>query len=330
MDTVENDQDLIEQAVEQTEAQAASQEPSLEPEWEPPSWSKSWKEEARNGLTTIYKNAIAANPDLKSHWEKLQGELDNTYSYSGRRDREFADYRKRADPLLSLVERYEPRLNISGLSFDQGVNQLFAIAEYLGQNPDQALPYLGSTYRPSDPAGTLRALAKAWGSDLSQLGQDEPYIDPTVQGLVSPIAQRLNRIEQWFQQTDLDRTERARSEVASRLQAFEEEKDASGNPKYPYFREVFESHMLPAIRSGFARDLGDAYEFAMRNHPELSKKHAEQLTEAARREALKKTTARNLQTEQAKKSGKSIEGKHGTPSNQNSFEEALTEYLSMT
>lgn len=328
MEAVLKDQDQADLQAEQLQDQTEQIEQATpEPEWEPPSWSKSWKEDARNGLTSIYKTAIANNPELSEHWKKLQSELDNTYSYTGKRDREFADYRKRADPVLSLVDRYEPRFSLSGMTFDQGVNQLFSIAEFLGQNPDQALPYLGGTYRPQDVAGTLKALAKTWGADLSQLGQDEPYIDPTVQGLLSPLAQRLQSIEQRFQQTDFERTQKAREEVAERLRAFEEAKDESGNSKYPYFRDVFESHMLPAIKSGFARDLTDAYEFAIRNHPEFSQKT---IAEVAKKEALKNAASRNQQTEQAKRASKNISGTKGKQAadDEPSFSEALKDYYS--
>lgn len=330
METVDSDQDSLLQNEEiENEGEELLEEVAQEPEWEAPSWSKSWKEEARNGLSTIYKSAVANNPELKTHWEKLQSELDNTYSYSGRRDKEYAEYRKRADPILSIADRYEPRFSLNGMSFDQGVNQLFSIAEFLGQSPDQALPYLGNTYRPNDVSGTLRALAQTWGADLSQLVQDEPYVDPTVQGLMNPLAQRLAQIEQRFQQTDQERTQQARSEVAGRLQAFETAVDESGKTKYPYFRDVFESHMLPAIKAGFARDLTDAYEFAVRNHPEISKQYAQEITNQAKTEAIKNSSVRNQQTEQAKRASRNISGKtKGSAEKGMTFEDAVADYYS--
>jgi hypothetical protein len=86
--------------------------------------------------------------------------------------------------------------------------------------------------------------------------------------------------------------------VEQEISAFESAKDESGNPKHPFFRDVY-NDLVVLIQMGRANSLSDAYELATRYHPaamEAKTKAAEAkaLQDAARATTEAKQAPRNI------------------------------------
>ena len=265
---------------------------------------------------------------MRPHWEAIQSEFDETYKAYGQQGQEYGEFRKRVEPVWNILSRYEPQYRLQGMTLEQGVGQLVQAAEYLASNPDEALPWLAQTYAPKDAAAVVRALSQAWGVDLGQVTADQPYVDPTVQQIETPLQQQLQAVQYQLQMRDQQERERTRYQIVDQIAAFEDAKDAAGNLLYPHFRQVFEP-MIKAVRAGFAQDLASAYQFAVRNDPELQKQIADQQAEDARRKALEEAAARSKQAEEAKAASRNIgaKGKPGKPERKKSL--SLSDAIAM-
>ena len=116
---------------------AAADAAEVEKPWEAPGWSKRWKEPSRKAL-----EALHAHQEARAHLDPLLKELDETYSYVGRRDNEFAQYRRQLDPIAEVIAPYVQQYQLQRMSPQQGLQQLFATADSLRSNPDQTFPWL--------------------------------------------------------------------------------------------------------------------------------------------------------------------------------------------
>lgn len=276
------------------------------PAYEPPGWTKRWKEPSRKALEALY-----TREDVRPHWEAIQSEFDETYKAYGQQGQEYGEFRKRVEPVWNILSRYEPQYRLQGMTLEQGVGQLVQAAEYLASNPDEALPWLAQTYAPKDAAAVIRALGQAWGVDLGQVTQDQHYVDPYVAQQLQQAQQLAWQANHKLQTMEQQNTERLRYQIVDQIAAFESATDANGNPLYPHFREVFD--LMPrAIQMGLAQDLASAYQFAVRNHPEISKRIEQEQAEAAKRKALEEAAARSKQAEEAKAASRNI-GAKGRP-----------------
>lgn len=273
------------------------------PSWEPPGWSKRWKEPSRKALEALYQRE-----DVRPHWEAIQSEFDETYQAYGRQGQEYGEFKRRVEPVWNILSKYEPQYRLQGMTLEQGVGQLVQAAEYLATNPDEALPWLAQTYAPRDAAAVIRALGQAWGVDLGQVTADQPYVDPAYQQMVAPLQQTVAQMQYQLQMREQQEMHRTRMQIVDQVAAFEDAKDASGNPLYPHFRRVFEP-MIKAVRSGFANDLASAYQFAVRNDPELAKEIEAQQAEEARRKALEQAKARSDEAAEAARAARNPGGK---------------------
>lgn len=273
------------------------------PAREVPGWAKRWKEPSRKALEALYQRE-----DVLPHWDAIQSELDETYQYFGKQGQEYGEYKKRVDPIWSIAQKYEPQYRLQGMTLDQGLSQLFGVAEFLATDPDQALPWLGQSYKPKDAAAVVRALSQAWGVDLAQASADAPYVDPALTQIVTPLQQQLQAVQMQLAKREQMEQERQRHAAIDQISRFEDAKDASGNPLYPHVRRVFPL-MAQAIQNGFAQDLASAYQFAIRNDPELAAELEQQRMEELRRKALEEAAARSQEAEAAKAASRNIGGK---------------------
>lgn len=102
-------------------------------------------------------------------WKEQQG-------YVTKKEQEYADYRKRFDPIGELVSPYEGYWKMQGMDTRQGLGQLLAYAEQLAK----------------DPKSTIPQLAKLYGVDLGSLVAEQPYVDPQV----ATLQQQLQQLQQ--------------------------------------------------------------------------------------------------------------------------------------
>jgi hypothetical protein len=286
--------------------------------WEAPGWAARWKPEARDAL-----GRFASNPEFKPHFDVLQKQLEEINGYNTRRDQEFSGYRGKLDPVYQVLAPYEQRYALQGMSLQQGVQQLMQSAEFLAQSPDEAFPWLASTYAPSNPAQTLSSLAQAWGVDLNSL--DQPYVDPTVSALLNPLQQQVQSLTQQLWQQQAGQSYQQQSALIQEISAFEEAKDANGQLLHPHFRDVFDD-MMKAINMGYATNVAGAYEIATQINPQVRASAQSGAAEAARKKALEEAAARTAAAEKAENASRSVIGKgKGKGSNAISLREAFNE-----
>ena len=271
--------------------------------WEAPAWASRWKPEARDAL-----GRFAQNPELKQFYDPLRAQLEETNGYVTKRDQEFADYRKRLDPVYSILQPYEQRYRLQGQSLEQGVSQLFEAAELLGSNPDAAFPWLAGTYRPRDPQSAINQLAQQWGVDLNSVLSEQPYIDPTITSLLTPLQQQVQQLTQRLTQQDQQSQYQNQQALVSEISDFEAAKDDNGQLLHPHFAAVFDD-MTALVNMGRAKDLPTAYKLATQFNPELQSKQQEQLAASARQKAIEEATARTVAAEKSEKASRTVVGK---------------------
>ena len=138
-------------------------------------WGKQYKETFAS-LAAEKREAAEA---WVNHWKETQG-------YITKRDQEFADYRKRLDPIYESVQPYEQYWRMQGMDPVQGVRQVLSYAEAIAR----------------DPASMIPKLAEMYGVDLPSLIQQQPYVDPEVGALKRQIQQLQAAQHQQVQSQD--------------------------------------------------------------------------------------------------------------------------------
>lgn len=235
-----------------------------------------WKQPHRDLAGRFASNA-EVQPLLKA-WEEQWRE---TQGYTTKRDQEFADFRKRFDPIQEIVAPYEQYWAQQGLAPAQGLKQIMSYAEALAE----------------DPTSTLLQLAQMYGVDLQGAIAEQPYVDPQVQALQREIAELKQVTQSYGTQQQQAQQQRLMQEV----QAFAEGRDEQGTPKAPYFDRVFDQ-MIGLARGGMATNIQDAYDMAVllnkEIQAEIQAKHAQ--TEAAQKAAAAKKAVGASQTVQGK------------------------------
>lgn len=253
LDTVTND------APPEVEAKEAPQEAAPEappipaelPPLEPPAmWGKQYKE---------LFSQIAQTPEQRAYAEAWLNQWKETQGYITKRDQEFADYRKRLDPIYERIAPYEQYWAMQGMTAEQGVTQLLSYAEALAR----------------DPAGMIPQLAQMYGVDLQQLVQEQPYVDPEV----AALKQQLAELQQAHYQREQYQQQEQHNRLIEEVRAFETAVDEQGNPKHPHFNRVFD-RMIGLARGGLAQSLQDAYEMAVSLDPELQAEITQQKAQA--------------------------------------------------
>ena len=193
------------------------------PAWEPPAM---WQPPHRDIAGRWATNA-EIQPLLKAweeQWKEGQG-------YITKRDQEYADFRKRSEPVWEKIKPYEQYWAQQGLTPEQGLGQIMSYAEALA----------------SDPASTLLQLAEMYGVDLQQTFAEQPYVDPQVQALQREIAELKQATQGYGQQQQQQQHHR----VAQEIQAFQSAVDEQGKPRAPYFDRVFDQ-MMGLAKGGLA------------------------------------------------------------------------------
>jgi hypothetical protein len=207
-----------------------------------------------------------------------------------------------------------------GNHFMQTANEFAPLIQARGGNPvalfREFLGILG-TIQNSDPANRARVfqqLAAQNGVDLRQLGfPGQPNAPSQQQAPNVPIDQlvqrQVNEQFQAFQRQQAQERERAEMQSTnSEIENFRSKLDASGQPAYPYFDYVT-SLMASMLGGGVVSTLEEAYQLAVKAHPETSQLIA-QAQAAQAQEAEKKR--RNAEAAR-RKSGSIRSGPGGSP-----------------
>ena len=176
-------------------------------------------------------------------------------------------------PIAEALRPVEARLKVNNIHPAQYVANLAAADEALRTNPMQA----------------IQEVARMYGIDLGQLqtgGQQsqQAYMDPTQ----AALQQRLGQLEGYLQQQQRMQHEAEASQLNARIEAFK------NDPKNAHF-EAVRPYMAKLVQAGMASDLADAYEQAVKLHPEVSAKVAQD--QRAAEDATRKQEAERKATE---------------------------------
>jgi len=266
----------------------------------PPQWSQAEQDTFRKLL------ALKEGRPFAEAWH---GMWKNTQGYQTRRDQEFAAYRQQFDPIGRLVAPYAQQWQMQGMTVEQGVGQLLSWAHALAENPAQMLPQLVNMYAQqggiSDGAALVKQIAQHLRVDLSKLTADEPWIDPAVSEMISPLQRELAQLRQEREHANMWYAQQQRMRGEQMLQAFESEKDEKGALKYPHFAQLLpRMHSLieSTVRLGGEMTLSEAYATALAADPKLHKEAQDALDRASK-------AARDAEAKKAKLAARNTNGK---------------------
>jgi hypothetical protein len=252
----------------------AAQAPA--PEFEPP---VQWPQAAKDAW-----KALHGAPDARNHLQQVHGVLGQTQAYVTNIERQNAEYRRNFEPIAQVLAPAAQEWARQGMDVQTGVRQLMAWNEALTK----------------DPQGALLQLAETLGVDLAQVTSEQPYVDPMVAQVQQQLQQSRAEFQQFRLQAEQQQQQLQQQQLLSQVQAFQNEKDAQGNPKHPHFETVI-NDMLTLYTMGRASSPEDAYALAVQLNPALQAEAAK----AAAAEVVKRTQASNAQVAQTvAKSGK--------------------------
>lgn len=244
------------------------------------------------------KNAFRAIPPEHRKWvmERYKRiESDHT-----KKSMEAAELRKFREHFDQVLSPYKSEIQMQGMDEIAAVRSLFAIRDRLRQ----------------DPVNGFKWLANQFGVDLTQLNEQSTQ-DPASQAVnqvVQKYDSKLAQIEQTIQQDRLN-------QAWARINAFAQEKDATGRQKYPHFEAVSES-MTQLMKAGIVPlgDLEKAYEKAVRLKPELSTPAPVAQVEPPKQEL----TDKSAELEKAAKAAKAKKAAVGVSSGATATDRKLT------
>lgn len=151
----------------------------------------------------------------------------------------------------------------------------------------------------SNPQQLIQEIAQQAGIDLTQVVEDQPYIDPQTRNLQQEIQQLKATIGQ-FQQGQANQSAQA---IQQQIHAFAEAKDSSGNVAHPYFEQVAPiMAQLIQIQGNGIDDLDTAYQHATQYNPDIQK-------EIQARAEKEKAAARQAEADKAKAAAKRVNSK---------------------
>jgi hypothetical protein len=223
----------------------------------------------------------------------LRREKETTADYT-KKTQDIAETRKFREDLEPVFKNNAQQLQMMGASPAQAVELMF--------NVQRALL--------TDPANAFKALANSFNFDLKTLlpdAKDDKFTDPEVETLKKQIQDLNGKVNMTLQTSQASQE----AQVKSTIESFRNEKDATGNPKYPYFDKVqgdMASIISVARQSGKPIDLATAYDKAIRLDDELYT----QTLKARDAAAIKaREEEARLQAEKAKKAGEAnIKGRN--------------------
>jgi hypothetical protein len=276
------------------------------PEWKEPGYFQRWKDQSRAAA-----KFLATHPELKSHWEPLQNQIEEIYKFNGRTEGELGQWRGQFGPVRDMLAPYEQHWRLSGMSVQQGLSQLLAYQDALARDPDSTLPQLAAMFKPRDAAKVIQALSQAWGADLGNIAQGQPYVDPAVQQMVTPLLSEVGQLKQYIAQQQHAQQQHQFNSLLTQVDAFENAVDDKGNRKHPLFREMFNEMVAYAnaqMMQGQRPNIEQIYHTVRSYHPAAAELRAKEAEGRALAEASRTTDA----TRQASDASRNIAGSKAT------------------
>lgn len=244
------------------------------------------------GWSPTAKAAFAALPDtdpIKLAVAKREVEVNAGLA-------KLADYKP--------IERFSEMARQSGTTLDRALENYVGIEGLLKRDFLGGISHLCQR-QGVDPTALANAILTRSGNAPAQ--GDKPGAAPAANQQapgadLSPIIQRLDRLDSHFQQQQT-------TGVKSEIETF------GSDPKHPYFENV-RADMGRLIKAGLADGLADAYEQACYRNPEIRDLLIKQQTVAAPAPSVKKAAAAT----QARAASRSITGSPAAGSRQKATE----------
>lgn len=272
---IKGEQPEIEITDEDIAAELEAVKEALQP---PPKWDRR------------YKDAFADLGSVEKGREYQQAMLDlytEQQGYATQIEQERAALRRFADPLREALDPYQQMIAASGASPDQMVRQAMGLVMSLSQNPQ----------------GTILGLARKAGIDLTQLGENAPYVDPETQKLRDELTAWKRESQQREMRQAQESRARLEAQVNADLNAFASAKDEQGTLKHPHIElEAVQRWMTTFIKGDSSISLDEAYQAACKQCPEVAQAEAD--AKAAREAATRAAKAKKEALAAQRVSGK--------------------------
>jgi hypothetical protein len=254
----------------------------------------------------------------KALWAKVPAEVQHVIN------------RREQEAHRAITSQDEVRL--VGNNFMQAANEYAPLIQARGGNPVALFrEFLGIIHQiqnsdPANRANLFRQLAAQNGADLRQLGFPGQPNAPGPQQPNIPIDQlvqrRVNEAFQARQRQDTEARERAEMQATNgEIESFRSKVDASGQPAYPYFDHVT-SLMASILGGGVASTLEEAYQLAVKAHPETSA-----LVAQAEQAKARKVEEQRRKVETKRRAAGSIRGGPGSASQPNGKDRSIRDEL---
>ena len=248
-------------AEEQQAAEGVAQEPQQAQTPQKPARPSSWKKDYQDRWDRV----VETDPDFANYLlEREQQFARGVSTYKGEAER--------ARELNSLLEPHAPRFQQYGVEPTQYLGRLLEIDNVLASgSPQQKLALLQSI---ASAVGVAEYLGAPQGD-----GQHSGYVPPE---LMNTLTALQNKVETWEQR-------QAREEQARISREIDEFAETA-----PYLDDV-KDDMAQLLESGFAVDLRDAYDKAVRLRDDIFEQHQasqRQAAEAARQKAAREAAQR--------------------------------------
>lgn len=234
-------------------------------------------------------------PDVQQILQRREQDIHRTISAQD-------EVRLVGNQFMQTANEYAPVLQARGITPVAFFKEALGIVSQLG-HPDPAVR-----------GNMLRQLAHINNVDVRFLSGQQPGAQGQPQPSNVPIDQLVQRaVNEQFQarqRQEAEQRERAEMQsVNSEIEVFRSKTDANGQPAYPYFDHV-NSLMAAILGGGSATTLEEAYQLAVKAHPETSQLIAQAETAKAQ-EAEKK---RQAAVAARRKTGSIRSGPGGSPS----------------
>ncbi len=254
----------------------------------------------------------------KALWAKVPAEVQHVIN------------RREQEAHRAITSQDEVRL--VGNNFMQAANEYAPLIQSRGGNPVALFrEFLGIMHQiqssdPTQRARVFQQLAAQNGADLRQLGFPG---QPNAQGQQAPnipidqlVQRQVNEQFQAIQRQQAQERERAEMQATnSEIESFRSKVDAHGQPAYPYFDHVT-SLMASILGGGVATTLEEAYQLAVKAHPETSSLIAQAETAKARQAEEKR-----LRAESKRRAAGSIRSSPGSVSVANGKDRSIRDEL---
>lgn len=311
-------EEAAEEVVEETEnATDDTEEGSQEEVEEEPEASEDdidpierWDEEFKAAFETLDKKGKKLVMDSYKNFQR-----DYT-----KKSMEIADTKREYESITQAMEPVSGMLEQAGLTHSDGIRALVNAQQQLMTNPAYAIDSLVQQYGGQQAKEIVAGLASKYGIQADPDDGHADYEDPEIKAL----KQKLQSMEQMFQQTQISSQQQQQAEVQNQIKLFQEATDDQGNPLHPHFESV-KVKMGKLISAGEATDLDDAYKKAIRLDDDL---YQQELEAQRKAKAIEQDRKRKERVAAAKPAAKKPSGRLAAPEPKRkkmSIEESLEE-----